>query len=84
MRIRGLSQQKHLEWAKRARRGEAPPFAPLIVRQYPILLEVYENAFRDGLYGRPPNAFSHPLYAKWYREGCEMRQLLDKMGLPTD
>ena len=80
-RIRGMGQKEQQRWAQRIRSGEAPPYAPAIVRANPELLPAYEAAFQDGLLGRRPSCvLSHPLYAVWYLEGWEMRTLLHEIG----
>ncbi len=75
-----VSPKEHQRWVKRSHNGEAPPFVPEIVRRYPALfLEIYEEAFGDGLHGNPPRSFFH-LYQTWYQEGVELRKFIGSLG----
>jgi hypothetical protein len=63
------TKEEQRAFLRGVRSGEAPPYAPPIVRKYPALyLREYEQAFHDGFSGLPPRRTS-VLYLSWYEEG---------------
>lgn len=77
------SRSEHHAFWRKSKKGEAPPYAPELVRRLPKRFrKTYEKAFSDGLRGKPPQSDS-PLYLKWHREGAEFRELIGREeGIP--